>query len=502
MFARPSKSTFSIVAAVVCILCAVFLLIQTLNPKTPDWITATVERGDVSEVVSVSGFIEAKNTAELAFPTVGKVTEVFVTEGDTVNAGEVLATLASNILVAERNDASAQLRIAQAQYDTLLSGETTFVRAIAETNLNNAEQKLTRTVSEEKEKVSNAFKTLLSSGITALAKNANEDATPPMLSGSYICLDEGTYTLTVYASNAYSGISYRLAGLETATAQATTNQPSPLGACGLYITFTDGDSYHNSAWTIDIPNKQNPDYITNANAYALALESQANAVFEVEDARQLVAEQTAEINANPRNEEIVAAQGEIDKAKARIVQIDAQIDDRSVVAPFDGTVTDVSILRGETSPTTPVITIISFDAFELKARIPEIDITRIAVGQKTTTIFDAEDDETFNGEITYLSPLATLIDGVAYFEATITLQNVPTWIRSGLNADVDVRIKTKENVIRIPKRFLMSETDGSSSVYIQDGNKKATSSVEVITVGNEGYTEVSGLREGQIVVAP
>ena len=110
-------------------------------------------------------------------------------------------------------------------------------------------------------------------------------------------------------------------GLLSAGMEQITDRDTALA---VYITFTDGDSYHNSAWTIDIPNKQNPDYITNANAYALALESQANAVFEVEDARQLIAEQTAEINANPRNEEIVAAQGEIDKAKARIVQIDAQ----------------------------------------------------------------------------------------------------------------------------------------------------------------------------------
>ena len=69
--------------------------LQKKDNVTDALITDTVHIGNVTQVVSVSGTIEAKNTASLAFPGVGTVTEVFVDEGSIVAAGEVLATQAT-----------------------------------------------------------------------------------------------------------------------------------------------------------------------------------------------------------------------------------------------------------------------------------------------------------------------------------------------------------------------------------------------------------------------
>lgn len=502
MLARLHKHTLLYIGAGVLILSALVLLYQTLNPKEPNWTTAQVERGTMNEVVSVSGFIEAKNTAELAFPSIGTVTGVFAEEGQKVVGGEVLLTLASTQLVAQRDDAQAELRIAQAQYDKLIAGETTQTRAIADTNLRNAEQALARTITQEREKVSNARKILLSSELSALAKNINEDATPPTVSGSYTCENEGVYTLEVYSSNAYSDFSYRFSGLETGTTQAGVSQASALGSCGLFVQFSENNSYNGSVWTIAIPNTKSEEYIANANAYATALTEQAHNVAKAEDARVLAMKQTAEVTAGPRGEEIREAEANIDKAKARIATIDAQIEDRSIVAPFAGTITSVGILKGETAPTTPVVTVLAFDAFELKARIPEIDINKVHEGQDVEVIFDAETATLYKGTIAYVSPLATKIDGVAYFEATISLFEVPTWIRSGLNADVNITTSKKENILRIPKRFLIENTDRTHSVFVANGREKETKTIEVITLGNDGFAEISGLKEGDIIIAP
>ncbi len=493
-----NRNALIVLLAVLLAVFVVFLVVRVITGDSPDWVTSTVERGTVREVVSVSGYIEAKNTAELAFPATGRVTEVFVHEGQKITAGEVLATQASVELVAKRNEATAGLRVAEAKYEQLLGGESIAVKNTADTSLQNAKQALERTIREEAEKVKSARKTLLSDGLIARTTDLDEDAPAPTVSGTYTCTQEGTYTITVYNSGSFSGYSYRMSGLETGTAQAGVEQPGALGTCGLFLQFEQDQNYNNSVWEITIPNKTGINYITYNNAYTLALESEKVAVEKAKDALALAQNQYAEVYEDPRSEEIRSAAGAIDQARAQIAAIDAQIGDRSITAPFDGTVTEVSILPGETSPTTPIITVLATDAFELKARIPEIDITKIKEEQAVVVVFDAESEATYDGKIAYVSPLAKTIDGVAYFEATITLTTLPSWIKSGLNADVDIIIEQKDDVLRIPKRFIFE----TNKVYVPNKNEKEIRTLDIVTTGNDGYVEIRGLDAGETVIAP
>src|SRR6056297_485780 len=70
-------------------------------------VTTVVETGPVRQLVSVSGIAEAEQTAELAFPVGGIVSAVNVSKGDTVEKGDVLITLSSDALAADRSDAVA-----------------------------------------------------------------------------------------------------------------------------------------------------------------------------------------------------------------------------------------------------------------------------------------------------------------------------------------------------------------------------------------------------------
>jgi HlyD family secretion protein len=497
-----NKSSFAIAGAIIVVGIAVYLIVDAVRPKTPDWVTATVERGDVSEIVSVSGYVEAKNTANLAFPSSGTVTEVFVKEGQQVVQGEVLATLGSSQLVARKKEVQAGLRVAEAAYDQLIAGADTTDRTVAAISVKNAEQELARVISIEKEKVANARKSLLSNDLEALSTDPDEEAPAPVVTGTYSCTTEGSYTLDVYSSGGPSGYSYRFSGLETGTASVSTDQPAALGSCGLFVQFTGGNTYQNSKWTIDIPNKRSSSYVAYKNALSLAQETEANAKASAEDTLALTREESAGVTALPRSEEIEQKEAAVEQARARVTEIDALLEDRSVVAPFDGTVTSVDILKGETAQADPVITLLAADAFELKARIPEIDITKLQVGQKVETNFDAMPNSLQIGTISYISPLAVMIDGVAYFEATIELTDMPTWMRSGLNADVAIIIDKKENVLRVPKRYVTEHADGTYSVLQPQGTKSASTTIEVAFSGNDGFIEITGLNEGDIVIAP
>ena len=196
MFAHLISYKWWIIGLILTILFGFVFLGQQNSQE--DVIKTVVERGDVTTVVSVSGFVEAVQTADLAFPTTGVVTDVFIREGDLVEAGEVLLTQAATRLVAERNQAVATLRKAEAQLAEVQAGASAETRAVSAANVNSAEDNLQKTKAAETEKVENARRTLLSSNLEALAKDSRESATAPPVTGTYTCENEGMYELNVY----------------------------------------------------------------------------------------------------------------------------------------------------------------------------------------------------------------------------------------------------------------------------------------------------------------
>ncbi len=501
------KRWWQILIAVALLAFTYIYVSGTAERQEASQITTTIERGAVVTSVSVSGFVEAKNTAALAFPSTGLVTDVIVDEGSVVLEGDILATLAAEQLVAERAEAVANLAAAVAGYDEVVAGPRAETIAVANQSIDNAVANLDRVGRETDETVSLAYNALLSTDLEALAVEGQENAVAPTISGTYTCDTEGAYTIEVYRSGAASGFSYTYSGLESGVRAATIEQPDELGSCGLFIQFTNSGSYSNSTWQVEIPNTRSATYLTRANAYAEALTQQTNQIEAATDALKLAQEEAALSTADTRSETIRTADARVSEARARIARIDAQIADRSIVAPFAGIVTDVSILPGETAGSNPVITLLAEDAFELKARIPEIDIRKVIEGLAVEVVFDASIDETLSGTVAYITPVATEIDGVAYFEATITLDRLPTWVRSGLNADIEIIVDTLDDTLRLPKRFITTDADGAAGVLVRTenpDNKKTTQTVPVTIVaeGNNGFVAIEGIAESQTVILP
>lgn len=469
--------------------------------ESPDWVTEQVSRGTVSQIVSVSGVIKAENAASLAFPVSGIVSEVLVAEGQHVAEGDVLATLQNAELEARRQDAVAALLIAKANRDELIYGPRDEAKEVTDTTVAIAKDELERITLEEAEKVASARRTLLSADLEAIPVNKNTNDTAPTISGTYTCTDEGAYTMSVFKSNAKSGYSYRLAGLESGVFTAYTEAPAPMGTCGLRVQFDEDEVYANADWIIDIPNTRSSSYATNLGTYELALQQQTNKVAAAEQALLLAENEEILANAAPRTESLQRANANVTAAQAGLAAIDAQLEDRIIRAPFDGTINSIDIARGESTPTTPIITMVADNAFKLIARIPEIDIAKLKPGQHARMVFDAQSDSVIEGTVSFISPLATEIDGVAYFEATIQFNQPPTWLRGGLNADVEIIVEEQQDVLRVPKRFI-AETNNATYALVARGNKTATTTVEILFTGNDGYVAITGLTEGDIVVAP
>lgn len=495
-----SRSLY-IALVVLAIVVVVSMMLGVGQDKSAPIITAQVETGTVQQLVSVSGIAEAEQSAELAFPVTGIVASVEVSEGDEVEAGDVLITLEAGAIQADRQDALASLSRAVAERDELIAGPSESERSITTESVAKAQEALDTTRENEARKIDNARRALLSTNLTAFSDDADEDALPPTISGTYACDEEGTYVLDIFRSGSQSGFSYRLSGLETGTFAGSVDQSVPMGNCGLRIIFDENSNYYNTQWRVEIPNTKSSSYTPALNAYNLAVTQAESAISLAEQDLTLAEANATNDNAPARIERVAKANADIAQAQARLARIDATLADRVLRAPFAGTITEIDILPGETVTAEPIVTLLAASNFDVTARIPEIDIGKLLVGQKVEMVFDARSSETITGEIDFISLKATEIDGVAYYEAIITMDEVPIWIRSGLNADIEVVIEEATEVLRVPRRFV-TNVDGEYQVRKQLAEQVATTTVELVLEGNDGYYAITGLNEGDTVVAP
>jgi len=489
-----------ITLAVITIGFVISMLVRA-NNAGDQLLTAQVERGAVQQLVSVSGVAQAEQTAQLAFPTGGIVAEVLVEEGQEVVQGERLLALDVRALQADRQDAAAALAGAVASRNELIAGPREEALQATNEQVKRTQDVLITTEENQVRIIKNARRTLLSSGLEAQSEDSREEATPPTITGTYICDSEGTYTLQVFRSGARSGYSYNLSGLEFDTGTVFTEQSAPLGDCGLRIQFDASSNYSNSVWIVEIPNTASASYTTNQNTYTLAQTNAASTITLAEqDLAVAIANQT-NTNAPARQEAIARANADVAAAQARLARIDATLADRTLTAPFAGMVSKLDILPGETVDTNPVVTLIADGDFELTARIPEIDIGKLLVGQSANVTFDARANETLTAAIEYIAFEATEIDGVAYYEARLKLETEPVWLRSGLNADIDIIINESTDALRIPKRFI-SINGNEGTIRTRVGEDTASTTVGIELVGNDGFVAITGVTEGEVLVAP
>ncbi len=320
--------------------------------------------------------------------------------------------------------------------------------------------------------VANARKRLLNDDLAAYLVSSGDNDLSATVTGSYQNLEEGTYYLNAYASAADSGFSLKITGLENASAPVNFNSPVAVGKRGLFIQFNDSEaSYAGSSWVIEIPNKRGSNYISNLNAYESA-------------------QKTRDI--------------EIAQTSARVAGIQADIEARTLRAPFDGVVSKVDARKGEIASAGEIVaTIISKDKFRVKVQVPEVDIVNLLPGLVAEITLDAYGkDVVFPAKVIAVDQSETRVDGVSVYEAEVLFDNVDPRILSGLSANVSILKSKKEAVLCVPARFIDKDSTGEF-VLIQNLATETNDKTAVTTAlqGSDGCVEIlSGVKEGDVVV--
>jgi RND family efflux transporter MFP subunit len=242
---------------------------------------------------------------------------------------------------------------------------------------------------------------------------------------------------------------------------------------------------------------------------APSLESSVDlAELQVEIAEEQVAAARAQYEAS--STDITEANWEIAKLNLKIEKLNLEsaklnLDKAVIAAPFDGVVADISITEGEEISTaalaTPAITLVGTSGIEMQGNIDELNIASVKLGQSANITLDALPDEQVTGNVTFISPMGTVVAGIVSYATTITLENPSAELKDGMSATAEVVVERRDNVLLIPNDVIQGNLQNPMVEVLVNGKKEQRQVTLGLSDGTN--TEVlSGLVEGEEVVEP
>jgi len=150
--------------------------------------------------------------------------------------------------------------------------------------------------------------------------------------------------------------------------------------------------------------------------------------------------------------------------------------------------------------TEPVVSFLPDKPLQVEVDIYEEDIVHVNVGDSVNIVLAAFPDQGFEGIVVSIKPSEKLIGGVVYYEVIIDFVNTISEMKPGMTADVIIRTDIKENVLTISKNVLIKE-NGKATVKILKGENVEEKEIEIGLVGDSLVEIISGLEQGEEVIA-
>lgn len=109
----------------------------------------------------------------------------------------------------------------------------------------------------------------------------------------------------------------------------------------------------------------------------------------------------------PRKEDIAVARNNLETLKASLSLLNIRLSDMTLTSPAPGVIQNRILEAGEmASPNRPVVTLALTDPKWVRAYVTEPDLGRINLGMKAKILSDSFPDQSFEGWIGFISPVA------------------------------------------------------------------------------------------------
>ena len=527
---------FWVISTIVIVIVVMIISNIVNSGDKTEYTTEDAKRGNLTQTVTASGAVASANEIELNFRSPGKLVKLQVKEGDKVKSGQLLASIDSLSLSAQAAQYRANVDAAKADLEKIIAGSSSEQVTVYQEQYNKARNDLNTLVSKQ----DNELKTLREKSLNEI--NNTSFIISVALDKVYNHLLNNNNTANLQVSNLgllnkidsdYFEIVAGFNSLKDRINQVNLDKSTEIivSASNDVTAFLD-DSFKvadaiiiNTTYTQTKKDTIKSDITTQQSSINSSLTSiqaaKSNLINSINSYNSLVlaAENSLSIaqaqldltKAGPRSFEIDAAKAKVAQAQAQLNQILANLNDYSIIAPIDGTVTEVNFSLGEqTDVSKPAIKMLSVEQFEVKVDISESDIAKLSVGDAVVISLDAfGSDHLFSGKVAFIDPAQTAISDVIYYKTTVSLES-NSWtekIKPGMSADVTITTDMKENVIYVSQRgvkireALLGDVPQKYVEVLINDNQIQEKNVETGLRADNGLVEViSGVEDGDKII--
>ncbi len=450
---------------------------------TTQYRTATATLGTIQQTLSLTGNLSPISQSNVNFQVSGTVTAVDVSVGQTVTAGQVLATVDASTVQSALTQAQATLAAAQAKLaaDQSPSSSTTAAEnlATARTNLSNDTTAYRDTLAVNAQTIASDQRTITSD---QSAVNADNQA---------VSAAQQKYNSDGCNSTSSSTCSSDAQSLSAAQQQQTKDAQALATAEAILPT----DQVRAQQTADQAAAKVASDQTALNNAL-----SSSNSSSSAATQQAAVAQDTASVS----------------QAQQAVTNDTTSVNESSLLAPAGGTVAAINVTVGNAittastsaassaaaasaaSPTAANFIILTPGSFQVTGTISDSQVNQVAVGQHAV-VTPAGTASGLAGTVTSVGQIATVASGVATFPVTVDVTGTHPSLRDGMSATISVIINQVVGVLTVPSSAV--HTNGTTST-VQVLTNGVPSSVVVTTgAADSSRTEIqSGLSAGETVV--
>jgi HlyD family secretion protein len=242
-----------------------------------------------------------------------------------------------------------------------------------------------------------------------------------------------------------------------------------------------------------------------AGGDALALAKAQLAVQEAEVKLTQAKDERAELEEGADATELAAAQADVDKKRLALADAETALAGTELKAEFDGTVLSTNVRVGdEVTATTVILTIADLTQLQVVASIDETTIRSVSVGQIAQISFDAFPGQIFQGKVLSVPLQGELQNDVMVYQVPLSLEGARDLaLLVGMTANVNIATAQVDNAILVPAIALQRVPGGYQVMKVDPADPQGEPIPTPVEVGlSDGtFTQiVQGLNLGDQVV--
>jgi HlyD family secretion protein len=348
-------------------------------------------------IVALSGRIEGDDSA-VASKTTGRILEVRVREGDTVNAGDTIAVLDDEQIRAREDQARAALLEAEAKSKSAQEQISILQEQLAQSQLQVGQAKL---------------------DTAGHVRQAEADLAAAQ---SELAQQEAAYQIAAFDKDAYTRLAKSGAVSERQGLQASTTADQQAAVVAASKRRVEAAEAELTTAQADLSNPS-------------IRESQVTSV------RRQIAQQGSEL---------ASAEAQTQQARAELAEAEANRQDLTIKAPFTGTVVTRAAEPGEVvTEGTAIITLLDLTKVYLRGFVPEGQIGKVKIGQAAHIFLDSNPKKPVDAYVSRIDPQATFTPESTYFRddrvkqvvgLKLELKNGFGFAKPGMPADGEILV--------------------------------------------------------------